>query len=101
MRLEEILHPELHRPAADPRGDEAEIRQRGIRDRVSQPRPVEHVERLDTDLEALRPQRREPFAKRHVQGPESRLPQRVLLLRRRERAGCRRAERVAVKPRGS
>ena len=42
----------------------------------------------------------ETLAEGHVDVPEARLPQRVLLLRRRECAGGRRAECIAIEPDG-
>ena len=52
--LEQVLHPDLHRPVARQRRDVAEVGKRRIGHGVIQARAVQDVERLDPKIEPVR-----------------------------------------------
>src|SRR4051812_44124448 len=71
-----VLNAHLHRAVAGARCDEPEIRERRIVHRVAEPRAIEHVERLEPQVEVLLADR-ERFSERRVEFPEARIAQEV------------------------
>src|SRR4030095_1502916 len=84
---EDVLDADLHRAVAETRRDEPEIGKRRVVHGVAEPGAVEDIERLEPEVDMLPSRDRERLAERHVQFPEARVAQEVLLEVRRVRTG--------------